>query len=150
MSKIFMAQAAIVAALQACPAFSDKRVTNNEALRQEPADYWVNVVRARRVAEILDECMGLGEDLVEIDFAQTYQVEWIVRREDDVRRQQEFEQGLLAIQTVLHADRTLGGIAQGLTVGPGNFEDHVLATAPKTSAVVVPVRVVLTGLSPID
>lgn len=150
MSMIFDAQARIVGALQAQPAFSGDRVTNNASLTQEAVERWINVVRSQRLPEILDECMGLGEDEVELDFAQTYQVEWIVRREDDERRNQDFQQGLLAIRTALHADRTLGGLSLGLTIGPPNFENHVLATAPKTSAVVIPVRVVLSGLSPID
>lgn len=148
MSKIISGQGEIVAALAL--AFPDVRVRNGEALSEDWKDEWLNVVKAPAPAQILNEVLGLGEDLVEVEFAQVYQVEYIVRRNDDANRQARFTAGLATIQTALHADRTLGGVARGLVIGPPNFENHRFAYDAKSSAVVIPVRVTYAGHSPID
>lgn len=149
LTQIALAQTGMVAALQLGVVFPGLTVRNNEALLADRGEHWLNVVRSPGVPKIVDEVLGLGEDDVVVEFAQTFNLEWIVTRDKDDARELEFQQGLRAIQTALHADRTLGGVARGLNIGPPDFENHRLAFEPKTSAVVIPVRVLLAGASPI-
>ncbi len=149
LTQIARAQSALVAALQAHAAFADAAVRNNEALLDERGEVWLNVVRSPGVPKILDEVLGLGEDDVVVEYAATFNLEWIVTREDATKRDQQFQNGLLAIQSALYADRTLGGIVRGVMIGPPDFENHRLAFEEKVSAVVIPVRVLLAGASPI-
>lgn len=148
LSKIITGQGEIVAVLAL--AFPELLVRNGEALSENWGDEWLNVVKAPAPPQILNEVLGLGEDLVEVEFAQVYHVEYIVRRADDGHRATRFSAGIATIQTALHADRTLGGVARGLVIGPPNFENHRFAYDAKSSAVVIPVRVTYAGHSPID
>lgn len=149
LTQIAAAQTGMVAALQAGAVAGGLTVRNNEALLEDWGETWLNVVRSPGVPRIIDEVLGLGEDDVVVEYAQTFHLEWIVTREDDAKREMLFQQGLKAIETALHADRTLGGVARGLMIGPPDFENHRLAFQEKTSAVVIPVRVLLAGASPI-
>jgi hypothetical protein len=147
--QILLAQTALAQALAPRPTFDGLPVNVDAALPEERVERFLNVVRSPEKAQILDEVLGLGEDDVVVEYAQIYHVEWIVQREDDARRAETFNAGLLDIQSGLYADRTLGGAARGLTIGVPNYENHIYAGAPHTSAVVIPVRVLLAGASPI-
>lgn len=149
LTQIALAQTGMVAALQAGDIADGLTVRNNEALLDDWGEVWLNVVRSPAPPKILDEVLGLGEDDVVVEYAQTFNLEWIVTREDDAKRELAFQQGLKAIETALHADRTLGGVARHLMIGPPDFENHRLAFMAKTSAGVIPVRVLLAGASPI-
>ena len=148
-TKIMLAQAAIAVALGGRDAFAELVVAVDAALPEERVERFLNVVRSPEKVVILDEVLGLGEDDIVVEYAQIYHIEWIVQREDDTRRAEIFNAGIKAVEAGLHADRTLGGAARGLTIGVPNFENHVYAGAPHTSAVVIPVRVLLAGASPI-
>jgi hypothetical protein len=150
MSKIADAHKALFETLKGAASFSFASVNFNEALPAEPPqEPWLNVVLAPGRAELLAEVLGLGEDLVVEEFAQVYHLEWVVRREDPTIREQLFEQGFAAIQAALHADRTLGGVARGLKIGPADRANHRYAFIPTTAAANIPVRVLLSGPSAI-
>lgn len=149
LTRISAAQTAMVGVLQDALAITGVVVRKNQNLADDRGEYWLNVVRSRLPPQILDEVLGLGADDVVVEYAQLYNLEWIVTREDEDQREAGFQGGLLMIQAALHADRTLAGQARGLTIGPPDFENHRLAFAPATLAVVIPVRVLLAGPSPI-
>lgn len=150
MSKILDAHHALHEALRDAEAFAEALVNFNEALPAEPPlQLWLNVVMAPGRAEILDQVLGLGEDQVVVEYAQTFHIELIVRREDAAIREALFTQALAAIQAILHAERRLGGVARGLQIGPADFTNHRYAHIPTTAAANIPVRVLLSGPSPI-
>jgi len=150
LTQITAAHEALFARLKADPAFAQAEGKFNELLPHEPPTKpWLNVVMAPGRAQVLDEVLGLGEDDVVVEYAQIFHIEWVVSRPDDAKRKAAFEQGLRDIQRILHADRTLGGVARGLTIGPGDREGHRYALFSATSAANIPVRVLLAGASPI-
>lgn len=108
---------------------------------------FLNVVKSARPPEVQAECMGVEEDESEIEFVQTFMVEWIVREEDGVSRAETFSQGLAAVDAAIRSDRTLGGVARGVTLGPPSYDVNPLITSPATKACLIPVRVALRGRS---
>ncbi|MDP1738912.1 MAG: hypothetical protein Q8L23_15905 [Caulobacter sp.] len=108
---------------------------------------FLNVVLSGQPPQVQAECMGLVEDEVEVEFVQTFNVEWIVRNVDDDARDALFGQGLRAIETAIRANLTLGGQALGMTIGPPVYETAVTAQSPATRAALVPVRVALRGVT---
>lgn len=140
---------ALVAALAAseASAFDNVTPTRDAALPGEAVAASLNVVKNPQPAQVLGEQMGLGEDDVLVEYVQTFDVEWIVRENDEATRKARFAAGLVAMEAALYADRTLGGQAAGLNLGAVNYENHTLSGAPHTAACVVPVRVSLRGLS---
>lgn len=150
LTKITAAHKGMFQILKDAAAFEDAKVKFNELLPDKPPEGgWLNVVKAPGRAQVLGEVLGLGEDLVVVEYAQIFHVEWIVSRPDDAKREARFEQGLLDLQSTLYAARTLGGVARGLTIGPADYEGHRYSFFPTTSAANVPVRVLLSGPSPI-
>ena len=144
---IDLAQDALVALLDV--ALTGVTATRDRALPQaDEGQYdFLNVVLAGKPPEIQAECMGLAEDLVEVEYVQTYNLEWIVRRPDDAEREAVFGAGLRAIETAVLSDLTLGGIARGMTLGPPVFEVNPMVFSPATRACLVPVRVALRGVT---
>lgn len=130
----------------ASSAFPDA-VTRDKALAGDEVQASLNVLKSQQPPQVLGEQMGLGEDDVLVEYVQTFDVEWIVRAEVDADRLARFTQGLKDIAAALYADRSLGGQASGLNIGPPNYENHTLAGAPNTAAVLIPVRVSLRGTS---
>lgn len=109
-----------------------------------------NVVLNPAPAQILAEQLGLGEDAIIVEWVQTFDIEWIVRDENEATRTERFTDGQAAIEAALYKDRTLGGAACGVNIGPPNYENHTIAGTPHTAACVIPVRVSLRGLSPLS
>lgn len=110
----------------------------------------LNIVKSVQPAQILDEQMGLGEELALVTWRQPFVLEWLVRGNDDVVRKRRFQQGLLAIGTTLNLDRTLGGNVRGLSIGAPDYALHESTSAPDTDAVVIPVWVTLRGNTFLD
>lgn len=108
---------------------------------------FMNVVLSGRPPEVQAEAMGLEEDESEIEYVQTINVEWIVRLADPAARRALFARGLAAIDAMVRADRTLGGLARGLTIGPVQYDVNSLVGSPDTMACLVPLRVALRGTS---
>lgn len=145
--QILRAQDAVVELLRGAIPEADPR--KDDIFPQAPAArlFFLNVVLSARPPEILAEAMGLDEDESEIEYVQTIIVEWIVRDDDVQRRPVLFRQGLAAIDQAVRRDRTLGGLAHGLTVGPPQFDTNPMITATGSQAALIPLRVALRGTS---
>lgn len=143
---------ALVAALQASTAdvFDGLTVTRDAVLPGDEVPAFLNVVRNPQPAQVLAEQLGLGEDAIVTEWVQVFDVEWIARANDETARVQAFSDGLVAIAAALHADRSLGGAAGGLVIGPPDYEDNRFSGAIDAKAAAIPVRVSLRGLSPIS
>lgn len=113
---------------------------------------WLNVLIAPTPVQVLGEVLGLGEDAdgYEVEYIQTYHLEWLVQRDNDAARKAAFQAGLLAIDAALRADRTLGGAARGLTIGPPAREPNSLPFTAATLSALIPIRVQLRGRSVIS
>lgn len=156
MPLVHLTQDALVLALSR--AIPDVTPTRDSALPQGASGRvaFMNVVLSGRPPEVQAEAMGLVEDESEIEYVQTFNVEWIVRDGDDVpedddiatvARRALFGRGLAAIDAAVRFDRTLGGLAHGLTVGPPQYDVNPLVGSPTTMACLVPVRAALRGTS---
>ena len=108
---------------------------------------FMNIVRSGRAPEVLAEVLGLDEDETEIEYVQTFNVEWIVRDPDPVARRALFARGLAGIDAAVAADRTVGGLAHGLMIAAPQYEVNPLVGSPITLACLVPLRVALRGRS---
>lgn len=142
-----LVQDAIVALLQG--AIPDVTPTKDADLPQPGAGrlLFLNVVLSGQPVQVLAEAMGIDEDESEIEYVQTFNLEWIVRHDDAELRRVYFAQGLAAVDAAVKRDRTLGGLAHGMTVGPLRFDVNPRATSPATQAALIPLRVALRGTS---
>lgn len=135
--------------LQLGRAIPDVIPTRDEALPVggEDAVAFMNLVRSGRPPQVLAVAMGLDEDVTEIEYVQTFNVEWIVRDSDPVARRALFARGLAAIDAAVAADRTVAGLAHGLMIGEPQYDVNPLVGSPDTLACLVPLRAALRGRS---
>lgn len=112
-----------------------------------PVAAFMNIVKSGRPPQVLAEAMGLDEDETEIEYVQTYNVEWIVRAADPAERRALFARGLAGIAAAVAADRTIGGLAHGLMIGEPQYDVNPLVGSPDTLACLVPLRAALRGVS---